>query len=161
MKQKEIPKDRQTEGPETFGDKKASLFPWWKVGHTLSKGYIQFSSVAPSCPTLCDPMNCSTPGLPVHHQLLEFTPTRVHWVGDAIQPSHPLSSPSPLPPIPPSIRVFPNESLSKNYLYCLLSTYLCVCVYVRVCVCTCVCVHFYGLVDVCTCICNISNLSNY
>ena len=55
---------------------------------------IQFSSVAQSCPTLCDPMNCSTPGLPVHHQLLEFTETHVHWVSDAIQPSHPLSSPS-------------------------------------------------------------------
>ena len=56
---------------------------------------VQFSSVAQSCPTLCDPMNCSTPGLPVHHQLLEFTQTHAHWVSDAIQPSHPLSSPSP------------------------------------------------------------------
>ena len=56
---------------------------------------FQFSSVAQSCPTLCDPMNCSTPGLPVHHQLLEFTQTRVHRVNDAIQPSHPLLSPSP------------------------------------------------------------------
>ena len=54
----------------------------------------QFSSIAQSCPTLCDPMNCSTPGLPVHHQLPEFTQTHVHRVGDAIQPSHPLSSPS-------------------------------------------------------------------
>ena len=50
-------------------------------------------SVAKSCPTLCDLMDCSTPGLPVHHQLPEFTQTHVHWVGDAIQPSHPLSSP--------------------------------------------------------------------
>ena len=57
---------------------------------------VQFSSVAQSCPTLCDPMNRSTPGLPVHHQLLESTETHVHWVGDAIQPSRPLSSPSPL-----------------------------------------------------------------
>ena len=56
---------------------------------------IQFSSVAQSCPTLCDPMNCSTPGLPVYHQLPESTQTHVHSVGDAIQPSHPLSSPSP------------------------------------------------------------------
>ena len=56
---------------------------------------IQFSSVAQSCPTLCDPMDSSTPGLPVHHQLLEFTLTHVHGVGDAIQPPHPLSSPSP------------------------------------------------------------------
>ena len=53
------------------------------------------SSVAQSCPTLCDPMDCSIPGLSVHHQLLEFTQTHVYWVGDAIQPSHPLSSPSP------------------------------------------------------------------
>ena len=58
---------------------------------------VQFSSVAQSCPTLCDPMNCSMPGLPVHHQLPEFTQTHVHLVGDAIQPSHPLSSPSPAP----------------------------------------------------------------
>ena len=57
--------------------------------------YIQFSSVAQSCPTLCDPMNRSTRGLPVHHQLSESTQTHVHWVGDVIQPSHPLSSPSP------------------------------------------------------------------
>ena len=55
---------------------------------------VQFSSVAQSCPTLCDPMGCSTPGLPVQHQLPLFTQTHVHWVGDAIQPSHPLSSPS-------------------------------------------------------------------
>ena len=58
------------------------------------------SSVAQSCPTLCNPMNCSMPGLPVHHQLLEFTQTHVHQVGDAIQPSHPLSSPSPPAPNP-------------------------------------------------------------
>ena len=56
---------------------------------------VQFSSVAQSCPTPCNPMNRSTPGLPVHHQLLEFTQTHVHWVDDAIQPSYPLSSPSP------------------------------------------------------------------
>ena len=71
---------------------------------------VQFRSVAQSCPTLCDPMNHSTPGLPVHHQLPEFTQTDVHRVGDAIQPSHPLSSLLLLPPIPPSIRVFSNES---------------------------------------------------
>ena len=57
---------------------------------------IQFSSVSQSCPTLCDPMNRSTSGLPAHHQLLEFTQTHDDWVGDAIQPSHPLSSPYPL-----------------------------------------------------------------
>ena len=63
-----------------------------------------------SCLTLCDPVNCSTPGLPVHHQLLEFTQTHVHRVGDATQPSHPLSSPSSPAPIPPGIRVFSNKS---------------------------------------------------
>ena len=60
----------------------------------------QIRSVAQSCPTLCDPMNRSTPGLPVHHQLLEFPQTHVHRVSDAIQPSHPLSFPSPLAPNP-------------------------------------------------------------
>ena len=61
---------------------------------------VQFSSVAQLCPTLCDPMNLSTPGLPVHHQLPELTQTHVHQVSDAIQPSHPLSSPSPPAPNP-------------------------------------------------------------
>ena len=61
---------------------------------------FQFSSVAQSCQTLCNSMNRSTPGLPVHHQLLEFTQTHVHRVSDAIQPSHPLSSPSPPAPNP-------------------------------------------------------------
>ena len=70
----------------------------------------QIRSVAQSCPTLCDPMNRSTPGLPVHHQLPEFTQTHVHRVSDAIQPSHPLSPLLLLPPIPPSIRLFSNES---------------------------------------------------
>ena len=57
--------------------------------------FFQFSSVPQLCPALCDPMDCSTPGLPIHCQFLEFTQTYVRWVGDAIQPSHPLSSPSP------------------------------------------------------------------
>ena len=69
---------------------------------------VQFSSVAQSCPTLCDPMNCGTPGLPVHHQLPEFTQTHVHRVGDAIQPSHPLSSPSP-----PAFKLSQHQSLFK------------------------------------------------
>ena len=60
------------------------------------QGSPQFSSVTQSCPTLCDTMNRSTPGLPVHNQLLESIQTHVHWVGDAIQPSYPLLSPSPL-----------------------------------------------------------------
>ena len=63
--------------------------------HTVTNSTAGISSVAQSCPTPCDPTNHSTPGLPVHHQPLEFTQTHVHWVGDAIQPSHPLSSPSP------------------------------------------------------------------
>ena len=67
----------------------------------LINDIIQFSSVAQSCPTLCDPMNHSTPGLPVHHQLPEFTQTHVHQVGDAIQPTHPLLSSSP-PALNPS-----------------------------------------------------------
>ena len=62
--------------------------------------FSQFSSVAQSCLTLCDPMNRSTPGLPVHHQLPEFTQTHFHRVSDVIQPSHPLSSPSPPAPNP-------------------------------------------------------------
>ena len=70
---------------------------------------VQFSSVAQSCPTLCDPMNRSTPGRPVHHQLPEFTQTHVHLVRDAIQPSHPLSSPS-LPALNPS----QHQSLSNE-----------------------------------------------
>ena len=64
------------------------------------KKVSQFSSVTQSCLTLCNPMNCSTPGLPVHHQLLQVTQTQVHRVGDAIQSSHPLSSPSTLAPYP-------------------------------------------------------------
>ena len=67
---------------------------------------VQFSSVTQSCPTLCNSMNRSTPGLPVHHQLPEFTQTHVHRVGDAIQPSHPLSSPSP-----PALNLSQHQSL--------------------------------------------------
>ena len=79
---------------------KNSLFQWeWGSRGTILVS-VQFSSVAQSCLTLCDPMNRSTPGLLVHHQLPEFTQTHVHRVGDAIQPSHPLSSPSPPAPNP-------------------------------------------------------------
>ena len=70
---------------------------------------VQIISVAQSCPTLCDPMNCSTPGLPVHHQLLEFTQTHVHRVRDAIQPSHRLSSPSP-----PALNLSQHHSLFQR-----------------------------------------------
>ena len=88
-------------------DKRLMEASWWQrltAGETGSysngRGRAQFSSVAQSCPTLCNPMNRSTPGLPVHHKLLEFTQTHVHRVSDAIQPSHPLSSPSPPDPNP-------------------------------------------------------------
>ena len=74
-------------------------------------GFI--SLVAQSCPTLFNPMDCTTPGLPVHHQLLELTQTHVHWLGDAIQPSLSLSSPSPSIFNFPSIRVFSNESVLR------------------------------------------------
>ena len=94
------------------GEKGTLLHCWWeyqllqplwrtvwrflkKLKIKLPVSSVQFSSVARSCLTLCDPMDCGTPGLPVHHQLPEFTQTHVHWVGDAIQPSHPLSSTSP------------------------------------------------------------------
>ena len=73
--------------------------------------FSQFSSVAQSCPTLCDPMDCSTPGLPVHHQLPESTQTHVYQVGDAIQPSHPLLSPSPPAPNPSQHQSFPMSQL--------------------------------------------------
>ena len=82
------------------------------IVHMYWQDSVQFSSVAQSCPTLCNPTNRSAPGLPVHHQLPEFTQTHVHRVGDAIQPSRPLSPLLllPLPLIPPSIRVFSSES---------------------------------------------------
>ena len=76
---------------------------------SIQDSSVQFSSVVQSCPTPCDPMDCSTPGFPVHHQLLELVQTHFHRVGDAIQPSHPLLSPSPS--IFPSIRVFSRESV--------------------------------------------------
>ena len=67
----------------------------YQLGTGSKSCSVQYGSVTQSCLTLCDPMDCSTPGLPVHHQLPEFTQTHVHWVSDAIQPPHPLLSPSP------------------------------------------------------------------
>ena len=84
----------------------ASELPYFNI--SLSDPSVQFSSVAQLCPTLCDPMNRSTPGLPVHHQLPESTQTHVHRVNDAIQPSHPLSSPSP-----PALNLSQHQGLFK------------------------------------------------
>ena len=85
---------------ETIGNSKKMLFSnkYSRIIFLLGfliKDDFQFSSVTQSCPTLCDTVDCSMPGFPVHHQLPEFTQTHVHSVGDAIQPSHTLSSPSP------------------------------------------------------------------
>ena len=86
------------------------------VGHSIinrsmcpqSFSSVQFSLVTHLCLTLCDPMNCSRSGLPVHHQLPEFTQTHAHWISDAIQPSHPLSSPSP-----PTFNLFQHQGVFK------------------------------------------------
>ena len=89
--------------------KTIALTRWTFVG----KVRYQFSWVTQLCLTLCDLMDCSMPGFPVHHQLPELAQTHVHWVGDAVQPSHPLSSTLFLPSIFPSIRVFSNESVLR------------------------------------------------
>ena len=78
---------------------------------------VQFSSVAQLCPTLCDPMNHSTPDLPVHHQLRKFTQTHVHRVGDAIQPSHPVSSPFPPECFTPSLKADPSQALPARFCF--------------------------------------------
>ena len=83
-------------------------FIW--VQSNLSRMVLLFCSVARSCPTLCNPTKCSTPGFSVLHYLPELAQTHVHWVSDAMEPSHPLLPPSPLPSIFPNIRVFPSES---------------------------------------------------
>ena len=75
---------------------------------------IQFSLVAQSCPTLCNPMDCRTPGFPALHYLLEFSQTHVHWVNDAIQPSYPLSSPSP-----PALNLLQHEGFSSELALCI------------------------------------------
>ena len=93
------PMDCSLPGSSIHGILQARVLEWVaisfsKVHCTLLFSQHQFSSVTPLCSTLCDPMDCSTPGLPVHHQLPELTQIHVQWVSDAIQPSHPLSSPS-------------------------------------------------------------------
>ena len=106
---------------------------WVFLQRSLS---VQFISVTQSCPALCDPVNHSTPGLPVHHQLPEFTQTHVRRVSDAIQPSHPLSSPSPPAPNPsPHQSLFqwvnsPHEvKVIKPKSYC-LDNWRCMCGYI-------------------------------
>ena len=102
----EHPKDRGAWWAAIYGVAQSRTRLKWpgssssRKPYALVTGSVQFSSVAQSCPTLCDPMNRSIPGLPVHHKLPEFTQTHLHWVGDAIQPCHPLSSPSPPAPNP-------------------------------------------------------------
>ena len=84
----------------------------WRMFHVhMRMCSVQFSSVAQSSLTLCNPMDCSTPGFPVHHQLPELTQTYVHWVSDAIQPSHPLSSPSSPAFNLPALGSFPMSQL--------------------------------------------------
>ena len=83
-----------------FISSQLTKLPFLPCEHMFQLSTVQFSSVAHSCPTLCDPMNRSMPGFPVHHQLPELTQIHVHRVSDAIQPSHPLSSPSPPAPNP-------------------------------------------------------------
>ena len=97
---------------------KANKESEWCTEHntfgTSDKKTDILSSVAQSCPTLCDPMDCSTPGFPVHHKLLELTQTHVHRVGDAIQPSHPLSSPSP-----PTFNLSQHQGLFNESVFCI------------------------------------------
>ena len=99
---------RSLEGYSPWGCKESDMTEWLTFPF-LSLISVQFSSVAQSCPTLCDPMDCSKPGLPVHCQLPEFTQTHVHWVSDAIQPFHLLSSPSP-----PAFNLSQHQGLSKE-----------------------------------------------
>ena len=88
----------------------AQISTYTKLTQTTGPTFSSFSSVSQSCPTLCDPMDCSMTGLPVHHQLPEFTQTHVHWVSDAIEPSHRLSSPSP------TFNLSQHQGLSKSVL---------------------------------------------
>ena len=86
---------------------RCTLCTWMGVRVSIcSVTYVQFSSVAQSCPTLCDPMDCSAPGFPVHHQLPELAQTHAHRIGDAIQPSHPL-----LFPFPPALNLSQHQGL--------------------------------------------------
>ena len=92
--------------PSKFHPHFSALLLWFLPIYSV--GFYQFSLVTQSCPIPCNSMDCSMPSLPVYHQLPEFTQTPVHWVGDAIQPSHPLSSPSP-----PTFNLFKHQGLFK------------------------------------------------
>ena len=104
-------KDPQEKGMTT----RSSILAW-KIPWTEEPGKLQSSSVRFSCSivSLCDPMDCSTPGFPILHQLLELTQTHVYWVSDAIQPSHPLSSPSP-----PAFNLSQHQSLFLGVMNCI------------------------------------------
>ena len=106
----EFLRQRSLAGYSPWGHKESDTTDQVRATHNCFSS-VQFSSVAQSCPTPCDPMNCSTPGLPVHHQLPEFTQTHVHRVSDAIQPSHPPSSPSSPAPNPSQHQSFPVSHL--------------------------------------------------
>ena len=102
---------RLSEKPELTSSNQRWGCSWWLCASLRRLSSVQFSWVAQSCPTLCDPMNSSTPGLPVHHQLPEFTQTHVHQVSDAIQPSHPLLSFSSCSQSLPASESFPVSQL--------------------------------------------------
>ena len=97
--------------PGALRKMKADHSPFPSCSKVIIEGSVQFSSVTQLCLTLFDPMDCSTPGLPVHHHLLDLAQTHGHRAGDATKPSHPLSSPSPLPSIFPRISMFSNVSV--------------------------------------------------
>ena len=107
-----IPSSRESSRPKDWTHVSClagRFFTLWATREGMYPTHsVQFTSVAQSCLTFCHPMECSTPGLPVQHQLPEFTQTHVYWVGDAIQPSHPLSSPSP-----PAFNPSQNQGLFK------------------------------------------------
>ena len=105
------PMDCSSPSSSVHGILQARILEWVAIPLSNSLCYtvglsVQFTSVSRSCPIPCDPMDQSTPGLPVHHQLPEFTQTHAHWVRDAIQPSHPLSLPSP-----PALNLFQPQGL--------------------------------------------------
>ena len=94
------------EGDDSINENKSSRWMPQVLAYLVAQSSVQFISVTQSCLTLCDPMDCSTPGFLVHHQLPELAQTQVHQVSDAIQPSHPLSSPSP-----PAFNLAQNQGL--------------------------------------------------